>query len=98
MVRVCPIRVCQTRDSQADHEEVIGAYSPGTTLTTQRPVALQTKELAETSAQEPVLQARLQQLVTAIKPETEKQYAMIIVVLLFILSVFLAGIAHYFIG
>lgn len=83
----------------SDEGSIPGAYSPGVQLRTHKvqPVAVpESTDLRP--AQQSALKLKLQEIITAIKPERENQYALAFLLLIFVISVSIAGLLHYYMG
>lgn len=94
-VRVCPIRICG-----GDHPEtVVGAYNQPTSFKTNKPASVvEPSKPSATPVSPPVWKEWLKKTVAAVKPDPEKQFVVIALCLLFIISVLLSMVMFYFVG
>lgn len=89
--RVCAVRICGDAA-----EPIIGAYSPGSTFKTHKiqPVATEPKSV-DVPPRQSVVKVALQKAVKTLRPEKENQIVIAMMLLFFLASILLAGLAHY---
>ena len=93
-VRVCAVRICG-----AEAECIVGANSPSSTFKTHKPQPVVTEvKVEERPARPSVLYRALERTINALKPEKEKQYAIMMLFVFFIVGIIIAGLVHYLMG
>lgn len=93
-IRVCPVRVCK-----GDTDSIPGAYSPSTTFKTKNlPPVIELKKTEVQPVQQSIVKRKVQEIITAIKPERDHQYALAFLLLMFLIGVAGAGLLHYLLG
>ncbi|XP_067949562.1 uncharacterized protein [Watersipora subatra] len=93
-VRVCAVRICSD-----DSDPIIGAYSPGASFRTQKaPPIVTPVRSAETQSRQSAPKSRIERTLNRLKPGEAKQLPIILLFLLFVCSLFMALVLHYYIG
>ncbi|XP_067948036.1 fibronectin type-III domain-containing protein 3a-like isoform X2 [Watersipora subatra] len=93
-VRVCAVRICSD-----DSDAIIGAYSPGTSFRMQKATPIVTPvRSAETPSRQSVFKSMIERTLNRLKPGEEKQLPIVLLFLLFVCSLFMALVLHYYIG
>ena len=93
-IRVCPVRVCS-----GDTDPIPGAYSPSTAFKTKNPPpVVEAKKTEIQPVQQSAVKRKIQEIITSIKPERDHQYALALLLLMFLIGVAGAGLLHYLLG